>query len=334
MPTPNISATSATVGGTGVTVSGGFDEWTLDGTIDVFDFDGDFTIVIEFENDPLNGGTADLSDPFAILSEGNLDVLFDDFDLSLVVNDQGTADLSDDTATVTLTVNADDLLSAGEVNFTIGGRGDGIAEGDPGDQVFINFACFAQGTEILTKRGAVPVERLAVGDLVCTRKNGFQPVKWIASRALSEDELRQNPQLRPIRIAKDAFAPGAPASDLLVSPQHRVFVQSPALQVHYWLDEALAPAKGLVNHKSITVSRMTGVTYYHLLFDEHELVQSNGLWTESLFPGREARKSLDAAAIAELKTLFPSLFAPEQEKHVAAPFLSVREASVLAHRLN
>ena len=38
------------------------------------------------------------------------------------------------------------------------------------------------------------------------------------------------------------------------------------------------------------------VTYYHLLFDAHEIVQSNGCWTESLFLGDAAHVALSQAS--------------------------------------
>lgn len=45
-----------------------------------------------------------------------------------------------------------------------------------------NIICFAAGTRIETGRGDRAAEDIAVGDLVLTRDNGLQPVRWTGSR--------------------------------------------------------------------------------------------------------------------------------------------------------
>ena len=51
-----------------------------------------------------------------------------------------------------------------------------------------------------------------------------------------------------------------------------------------------------------------GIGYHHLLFDRHEVVRSNGTWTESLFTGPQAMASLGPAARREIRAIFPELF--------------------------
>ena len=77
--------------------------------------------------------------------------------------------------------------------------------------------CFAAGTLIRTRDGLVEVQDLAVGDLVTTRDNGDQPIRWIGKRDLAAEELADDPRLRPVLIRAGALAPGVPSSDLLVS---------------------------------------------------------------------------------------------------------------------
>ncbi|MBF9026951.1 hypothetical protein FZCC0188_03310 [Rhodobacterales bacterium FZCC0188] len=67
-------------------------------------------------------------------------------------------------------------------------------------------------------------------------------------------------------------------------------------------------AKHLTAHAGIDQIRPeAGIEYWHFMFDNHELVASNGLLTESLFTGPEAVKAIPAEARDELFTLFPDL---------------------------
>lgn len=171
-----------------------------------------------------------------------------------------------------------------------------------------NFvACFTKGTAIMTDCGERPVEAILPGELVMTKDNGLQPVRWRATRQIDVAELRSQPNLRPIMIAPDALGPGRPDRPLLVSPQHRVLVRSAIAQRMFGAQELLVPACQLTENPGIDVTRGDcAVTYVHLLFDRHEILLSNGAETESLFPGPQALKSMGEAA-EELFALFPQL---------------------------
>ena len=49
------------------------------------------------------------------------------------------------------------------------------------------------------------------------------------------------------------------------------------------------------------------MTYVHIMFDQHEIVFAEGALTEAFYPGPQALKSIDRAAMTELLTLFPEL---------------------------
>ena len=61
-------------------------------------------------------------------------------------------------------------------------------------------ALIAIGTVIDVKGGRKPVEELKVGDLVRTKDNGYQPIRWIASRTLNPRCARS--ASRPVRWAR------------------------------------------------------------------------------------------------------------------------------------
>lgn len=168
--------------------------------------------------------------------------------------------------------------------------------------------CFGADALIETDRGPDPAGRLAVGDLVHTRDAGLQPIRWIGSSRLSAAQLAANPRLRPIRIRAGALGDGLPSTDLVVSPQHRVLVRSRIAQKMFGTDEVLVAAKQLCQLDGIDIAEdLDSVTYVHFLFDDHQIVFSNGAETESLFTGDVALNSVGPAALEEILTLFPEL---------------------------
>lgn len=182
--------------------------------------------------------------------------------------------------------------------------------------------CFARGTMLEIPDGLRTIEELRVGDLVVTKDNGAQPVRWIGSRTISAATLQAHPHLRPIRISAGALGSGTPTADLVVSPQHRILVRSSIAQRMFGSTEVLVAAKQLVLLDGIDIADdMQGVEYFHVMFEQHEVVFANGAETESLFTGPEAIKSVGAAARIEILEIFPKL-AEESYEAVAARILA------------
>lgn len=159
--------------------------------------------------------------------------------------------------------------------------------------------CFTSGTLIRTRKGERPVETLRPGDWVETLDHGFQTVRWVGLRRVQ---------------AVGAFAPvlfkaGALGNtrDLLVSQQHRMLIQSWRLELHTGQNEALAPAKHLINGHDIILKPSGVVTYIHILFDQHELLWSEGCLSESFHPGAQSWNALEQSARQEILSLFPEI---------------------------
>ena len=202
------------------------------------------------------------------------------------------------------------------------------ASGTDGVIDLADVLCFARGTLIQTQLGEVPIEQLEMGHRVLTMDDGYQPIRWIGRTALSRADLEANPKLKPIRIRADALGPGLPKQDLLVSPQHRVLVRSAIAHRMFDAHEVLIPANKLLTLPGIDIEwEADGVDYFHILFDAHQLVWSNGAVTESLFTGPEALKAVSPEAREEIETLFPEIarpdfvptavrFIPEKGKHM------------------
>lgn len=173
----------------------------------------------------------------------------------------------------------------------------------------VNYApCFTPGTLIKTKKGEVDVADILPGERVLTRDNGYKSVLWAGAKKIGPADLEATPELRPVRIATGALGRGMPERDMLVSPQHRLMMAGAAIELLFGEDEVLVAASHLVGRPGISrVSPAAGVTYVHFMFDAHELVMSDGAWTESFQPGDLSLTGLDEGPRAELLALFPEL---------------------------
>lgn len=167
--------------------------------------------------------------------------------------------------------------------------------------------CFAAGTRILTPQGEVLIEQLRRGDLVVTRDNGAQAIVWIGSRHVSGPELERNPKLKPIWISHSVTGGDAP---MVVSRQHGLLVRLDDSK------ETLVRAGHLARMRGGKARVMEGcrkVTYFHLMFEAHEILYANGGPAESFYPGPNAFCALPLAAREEVLSLFPGLYPSHPE---------------------
>ena len=175
------------------------------------------------------------------------------------------------------------------------------------DAVRICTRCFTPGTRIATPFGQSPVERLSVGDKVLTRDNGAQRIAWIGKRTLAAADLKEAPELRPVTIKAGALGRGLPFRDMTLSPNHRVLIAEDGAPDGDDATETLVSARHLVDGRGIRPARADAVTYVHFLLDAHQVVLSDGSWTESFEPGKPALDGIGAARRAEILALFPEL---------------------------
>jgi len=192
--------------------------------------------------------------------------------------------------------------------------------------------CFTPGTMIKTDRGEVDAARIAPGDRVLTRDNGYQTVRWAGKKALTPSQIALDPDLRPVRISAGALGANLPANDLLVSPQHRMAVGGAEVEMAFGLGEVLVAAHMLTHLPGVDrICPPEGVTYVHFMFDHHELVMSNGTWSESFQPGVLTLAGLDAPQRQEVFRLFPELLLDAGRKAYGAarPSLKAYQARVL-----
>lgn len=197
-----------------------------------------------------------------------------------------------------------------------------------------DVVCFCTGTLIETETGPQAVETLEQGARILTQDGTFATLRCVVSTTLQSWELALKPKLRPIWIAAGALGKGLPQQDLHVSPQHRMLVSSKIANRVCDANEVLVAAKKLTSLPGIRVDdSIDEVSYYHLIFDEHQIIYANGAPTESLYLGEEALKALTPRARVEVLALFPELLLDSPPLPVvAAPIPSGRHQKQLVAR--
>lgn len=98
---------------------------------------------------------------------------------------------------------------------------------------------------------------------------------------------------------------------MLVSPNHRVLVASELTQLYFEEREVLAAAKHMTGTDGIHALDVMNTTYVHFMFERHEVVLSNGAWTESFQPGDYSLKGIGNSQRNEIFELFPELATQE-----------------------
>jgi hypothetical protein len=179
-----------------------------------------------------------------------------------------------DTIELTGTVESYGALGGGALTLSGGtvldlpGVGHVGVSGD-GSNTFIT-ACFAGGTGIATARGRVVVEALREGDLVCTASGRLAAISWIGSRRTDLPRHPRPHDVMPVRVTAGAFGPLLPSRDVILSPDHAVFV-----------DGMLVPVRHLINGVSILQETREAVTYWHVELDRHDVILAEDLPCES-----------------------------------------------------
>lgn len=293
----------------------------------IYGGEGDDKLVGEDGNDVIYSGTgADEMDGGA------------DQDTFFEVNDGDTifgGETGDDFDTINLTGSGDHRVTyspsdaeSGTIEFLdTDGNVTGSAHFEGIERI---IPCFTPGTLIATEVGTRNVSELSIGDRIYTRDHGLQEIRWIGTRHLSKTELDETPFLQPVIIRAGALGNALPDRDMMVSPNHRLLVTDAKAELLFGEAEILVAAKHLIGTTGIEKAKIENVTYVHFMFERHEIVMSDGLWSESFQPGLQALAGLDDPQRDEIFTLFPELkLDPSSVFTTARPVARKREAQIL-----
>ena len=139
----------------------------------------------------------------------------------------------------------------------------------------LTCARFTRGTHITLASGAqTPIEDLRVGDRILTRNDGIQAIRWIG-----EATVRAVGDFAPIRIRAGTLNNDR---DLIVSPDHRLFIYQRTDRLGAGRSELLVKARHLVNGETVIVQDGGFVDYFELLFDTHQIIYAEGIAAESM----------------------------------------------------
>jgi hypothetical protein len=161
-------------------------------------------------------------------------------------------------------------LDSGSATVKVASFGGSATPSSP-PVTFAFSPCYVRGTHILTSAGEVPVESLAVADLVVTASGTVRPIKWIGRRQIDVERHPRPAMVAPIRIRRDAFDKNVPHRDLLVSPDHAIYI-----------DGNLIAARQLINATTILPEEnCKSVEYFHVELETHDILLAEGLAAES-----------------------------------------------------
>ena len=171
--------------------------------------------------------------------------------------------------------------------------------------------CFCAGTHIATPRGEIRVEALCECDLVVLAQGRMAPIIWIGRRHIDCRRHAHAADILPVRVRAGAFGDGLPVRDLLLSPDHAVFV-----------DGALVPVRHLINGCAVVQEQVAQVTYYHVELATHDVILAEGLPCESYLDTGNRAAFVNGGA----ETLYG------EDDPMTAAFEFVRHRNGTAHR--
>jgi len=157
---------------------------------------------------------------------------------------------------------------------------------------------------------------IAGGDKIVTRDNGVQEISWIGGRVLGRADMQRAASLRTVLLRAGCFGHGLPVRDMLVSPSHRVLLmpEHPAALA----GESLIAARDLIDHREVMAVDTVRVNYIHIMFEHHQIVMSDSIWTESFHAETKTLRGMDAAQRREILSLFPELETEEGQSAQAS----------------
>ena len=205
-----------------------------------------------------------------------------------------------------LTYNGGTSLVPAGCNTDFGSDKDGksIQASPDGSSTFVNCdvptplapnTCFTRGTDITTEKGLVKVENLSIGDRVKTKDGSFSTIKWLGRKTVLVEDCQDAIMDYPVKIKTNAFGQSLPSKDIILSPDHALFIDGTLINVGV-LAERFSGIERVQPEKNFQ--------YFHIELENHQVIIAEGLQVESLCHTYKDRSNYDNGE--EYVTLYPN----------------------------
>ncbi len=143
-------------------------------------------------------------------------------------------------------------------------------------------------TPVVTERGLVLARDLKPGDMVKTRSNGFQPLRWKGESqvVVNLDAVEGGQPGTPVCLKAGENGLSESAGNVIVAAGQRILSQSAINELLFGESEALVFAGDMMHLSGVSLAERAKVRWVHLLFDAHEMIAAGGMWLESFLPDR------------------------------------------------
>jgi hypothetical protein len=133
---------------------------------------------------------------------------------------------------------------------------------------------FSGKARVSTVFGELPIEVLRARDDLRTHLGSSASVQMVDRFHLDEEYLRSDQSALPIRIPANAFGPGRPVQDMLLSPGQEL-----CLDPH--VPAQFVMAKDLRSRFGTDLAQSAGLTYHRFHCGAPTTVRVDGIWVRT-----------------------------------------------------
>ena len=182
---------------------------------------------------------------------------------------------------------------------------------------------FSAESMIATKLGLTSVSQLSIGTPILTRDHGYQPLAGL----LRCPDHPANLDFQTVLIRKGALGCDLPTSDIFMPAEQLLLVLDTPAETGF--REYLVRAKDLIQDRAGVRYQTSQGSIYAVLFENHEIIAANGIWTSSSFRPPDAYSSI-------LTSAQKTLLAVDEQKPVAIsrPIMAANNAAQRFSRTN
>ena len=137
-----------------------------------------------------------------------------------------------------------------------------------GAQEIFTSAGMMPGTLVMTLAGETPIENIAPGERIITRRG---------MRKVTSVEVTVVENARVVCIAPDSLGVGRPSAETVVAPNQQIFLHDWRARALYNQAEALVEAERLCDGEYMRIEVLSEARFITLRFEGAEVIYAGGL---------------------------------------------------------